>query len=62
MYFLGRIILVDEEVKDNRFDLLLIFAPNGYAWASVPIILIMSGILILTGIILFAVGVKNNEK
>ena len=49
-------------IPDNRFDLLLIFAPNGYAWASVPIILIMSGILILTGIILFAVGVKNNEK
>lgn len=45
-------------IPDNRFDLLLIFAPNGYAWASVPIILIMSGILILTGIILFAVGVK----
>ena len=49
-------------IPDNRFDLLLIFAPNGYASASVPIILIMSGILILTGIILFAVGVKNNEK
>ena len=49
-------------IPDNRFDLLLIFTPNGYAWASVPIILIMSGILILTGIILFAVGVKNNEK
>ena len=49
-------------IPDNRFDLFLIFAPNGYAWASVPIILIMSGILILTGIILFAVGVKNNEK
>lgn len=55
-------IFVAIVTPDFKWDLLLLYSPNGYAEVSIGILAIMYISLVIVGVILFISGVIRNEK
>lgn len=47
---------------DMKWDLLLLYSPNGYEYASIAVIIIISAFMYLMGAMMFIFGVKKNEQ